>query len=144
VILESELNAGARLGIIMLALSVVVGLGFGVFGIAKGTVTDMQKAVATMDVSSSHTLEPIVKKEASVIVERVFEKVVIVPAETSEGSTLPWVIGLVLVVAIITGGTVVVMRGRQTLVPELLKSKATPPKTGTRSGNFGIPSRESN
>ena len=45
--MEKEISSGAMLGIVLIALAAIIGLGFGVFAIAKGTanqgVTDVQE-----------------------------------------------------------------------------------------------------
>ncbi len=38
--MEKEISSGAMLGIVLIALAAVIGLGFGVFAIAKGTANE--------------------------------------------------------------------------------------------------------
>ena len=48
--MEKEISSGAMLGIVLIALAAIIGLGFGVFAIAKGTanegVTQVQENLA--------------------------------------------------------------------------------------------------
>jgi flagellar basal body-associated protein FliL len=149
-ILEKELSSSAMLALTLFSLAVVIGIGFGVFGLSSKleksiiSTEDTEQVTAPTEqvtVDTEQVTGPVIKQEAPVIIERVVEKVVVVPTESSKGNSLPWVIAIVLIVAIITGGTVLVMRANRKSVPELTKPKAIPPKTGTRVGHFFLQTR---
>ena len=54
--MEKEISSGAMLGIVLIALAAIIGLGFGVFAIAKGTanegVTQVQENLGAVSQSA--------------------------------------------------------------------------------------------